>query len=127
GLHPLLGPFAEGGLGGEAAHGFQPASPGSSDDCPVVSVPPPSADPGATSDTESEVTRSLCVLRNHGQQRRVAPLPGRGETYLAELAVSPHAGPPLFLGPVQPVAGALPAPARAGGPLGVPSCSESVT
>ena len=35
-----------------------------------------------------------------------------------------YAGPPHFLGPLQPVAGALPASAGAGGPLGVPSGSE---
>jgi hypothetical protein len=109
-----------------AKSGRYQAPPGTLDDCPVVSAQPPSTGFGATSDTESEATWSLCLLRNYRQQRRIALLPGRCDSYLAELAVSPYAG-PLFLGTGQPVAGALPAPARAGGPLGVPSCSEPMT
>ena len=44
GFHPLLGPVAEGCLGGETAHGSQPTSAGAHDDRPMVSAQPSSTD-----------------------------------------------------------------------------------
>ena len=44
GVHPLLGPVAEGALGGEAEDGHEPVQSGAQDDCPMVSAQPPSTD-----------------------------------------------------------------------------------
>jgi len=124
GVHPLLGPLAEGELGGQALHGCWPTPAGDLDDRSVVPVAPPSSDPGPASDAESEAAWSLCVLRNHGQRRSVAPLPGRGAARLAEVAVAPLVGRRPLLGRLQRLAAALPAAAGRGGPLGVPRAAN---
>src|SRR5271166_4520808 len=70
---------------------------------------------------------SLRVLRDHGQRRSVAALPGRGDPVLAEMVVASYAGRPIFVGLLQRAAGAVSAAGGGGGPLGVPAGSEPMT
>src|SRR5262249_48537792 len=126
GVHPLLGAFLEGELGGEAQDGFESPEPGVAEHRSVVSAQPAPAARRATANTGSEVTRSLRVLPHHRQQQCVVDVPNCGRALLAVLAESPEPRAVAGLGSLQPPAGAVSAPADEGGPLGVRSRSESM-
>ena len=89
GLHALLGPVAQGQLGGEAEDGQESLDAGPTDGGPLVPDQPTPTDHGATADAEPEAERALRVLRDHGQRFCVVHVPPRSDADLAEVAVPP--------------------------------------
>src|ERR1022692_347827 len=126
GVHPLLGAFLEGDLGGEAQDGFESSESGAAEHRPLVSAQPAPAARRTTANAGSEVTRSFRVLRYHRQQPCVVDVPDCGRALLAVLAESPESRAFARLGLLQSPAGAVSASADESGPLGVRSRSESL-
>src|SRR5713226_10602210 len=87
----------------------------------MVSAEPAPPVGGATSDTGSEITRPLRLLRHHGQQHSVAAIPRRSGPYLGEMVGTPTKAWLPLLGRDESAAGALCAARRHRGSLGVPS------
>src|SRR5438046_4123464 len=90
----------------------------------MVPLAPTSAGQRATPHAESEVTRSLRVLRDNRQPFCVVVVPTWSRALLAEVAEPRQPGAVARLGPLQSSAGAVSAPSGEGGPLGVRSRSE---
>ena len=126
GVHPLLGTFAAGELGGDAQDGLQSSQSGGAEHSPVVSVSPARPDRRATTHIESEVTRSLRVLRHHRQHALAGMVPLCSRALLAEVAESPRRSAAARLGSLQSSVAASPAAAAESGPLRVRSRSQSM-
>ena len=77
-------------------------------------------------DTESEASRPLRVLRDHGQRGCVEPIPARCHRALEEMAWPTSSRRRSLLGADVSTAGAISAPAGDRRPLGVPSSSEGL-
>ena len=86
GFHPLLGAFAARELGGDAQDGHRTIQSGVAEHRPVVTAPPARTDRGATAGIESQVTRSLRVLRSHRQYEDAGVVPLCSRASLAEVA-----------------------------------------
>src|SRR6185437_1838365 len=92
----------------------------------MVSEEPARGDRRPAPHTESEAEGPLRLLRDHREFLLPGPIPSGRDPDLEEMAVPARPGPLHVLGSADPPAGALPAPAGAGDPLGAPSCSESM-
>src|SRR5262249_62130948 len=117
GLHSALGPLAPGPLGGEAQDVQEPIPPGIDGHRGLVPkestrrAGPPARDP------ESEASRSLRVLRDHGQRGCAEPVPAGSDRALEEMAWPSPSERRSLLGADGSPAGAGPAPAAGRRPL----------
>lgn len=126
GLHPLLGAVYARLLGHQAEDGHGPIQPVGAERRLVVPEQPAHKDQRAATEVEREVTRSLRVLRCHGELGGVVALPVRGQNVLAEVALSPQ---PAALVDMERVLS--PAPALSAGPgthftIQLPARSETM-
>src|SRR6516164_5646498 len=113
GVHPLLGPDAQGELGGEAEDGEGPPLPVTAIDRPVVRRAPPPPGCGAVGSPDGEAAWALCVLRDHRQYREPEQLPLPRDSALVQVALPPLEQGTNPVGAIRGDGAALPAAAGA--------------
>jgi len=86
GVHAPLGSLSQGLLGGEAQDVQEPPQSRIGDHCAMVPRESTPRTGGTARDTESEASRPLCVLRDHGQRGSAAGVPARCHRSLEEMA-----------------------------------------